>query len=67
MPIMQNQEEILCVPEYKQDPGDINVEVILEDTENLVVPNLYYMTISGIEAIANTYPNHVKINGLKNL
>lgn len=67
MYLESTENESFRILENKQDPGDINVEVILEDTENLVVLNLYYMTISGIEAIANTYPNHVKIDGLKNL
>lgn len=53
--------------ENKQLPGDINVEVILSDTENDIIPNLYYMTISGLEAISNSYPLHVKVEGLKNL
>ena len=52
--------------ENKQEPGDINVEVILEDLNNDVVPNLYYMTISGLEATANSYPAFVKVEGLKN-
>lgn len=53
--------------ENKQELGDNNIEVILEDKNNDVIPNLFYMTISGLESIANTYPNYVKIEGLKNL
>ena len=53
--------------ENKQDLGDINVEVILTDPDNDVIPNLFYMTISGLEATENSYPNNVKIYGLKNL
>lgn len=52
--------------ENKQEPGDINVEVLLEDLDNDVIPNLFYMTISGLEATANTYPAYVNILGLKN-
>jgi len=53
--------------ENRQEPGDINVEVLLTDKNNDVIPNLYYMTISGLEATANSYPGFVKILGLKNL
>jgi uncharacterized protein YsxB (DUF464 family) len=52
--------------ENKQEPGDINVEVLVEDPENVVIQNLFYLTISGLEAISNSYPAYVKINGLKN-
>ena len=52
--------------ENKQEPGDINVEVLIEDSNNDVIPNLFYMTISGLEAISNSYPAYVKIEGLKN-
>ena len=47
--------------ENKHKAGDINIEVELYDLENQVVPNLFYMTISGLEAISNTYPNNVKV------
>lgn len=47
--------------ENTQEPGCINVEVELEDKDNNVIPNLFYMTISGLEATANTYPDYVKL------
>ena len=53
--------------ENKQEPGDINVEVILNNLNDEVIPNLFYMTISGLEAISNSYPAYVEIKGLKNL
>lgn len=45
----------------RQLKGDIDIEVVLEDMDNQIVPNLFYMVISGLEAIENTYPEYVKI------